>query len=158
MTGAASSEGGRPLAYRLGQLLAIGETVAREEHDPQLMEMGFSKPAEMVQFLAPLVMQRGGWALKRWQAINPDSLSIPARPLDPFGETQLTLGYWHERTHINRAERMARARQNAGLTRAQWAAVLGVGEKLVEGWEYHTRNVSEEHEKLAEIVKERTLN
>lgn len=156
MTGAASSEGGRPLAYRLGQLLAIGEIAARREHDPVLMQTGFTHPDQMLSALLPAMDRASSGLGRRWSAVyNPLPGEGLDTALDAYGETQLTLGYWHERTHIHRAERMTRARQEAGKSRAQWAALLGVSPRMVEAWELHARNVSEEHDELRKIIKKR---
>lgn len=146
----------RPLAYRLGQLLAIGEIAAGREHDPALMHL--ARPDQMVATLAPAVVRAGGWMERRWQAAMSAMPEVPTQPLDVMGETQLALGYWHERTHINRAQRLLERRRAAGLSQSDWAQMLGVSIQSVRAWEHHVNNVPEEVERLSELVRERVSN
>lgn len=156
--------GSRPLAYRIGQLLAIGEILEDDEHNPGLMRIAFSTPWQIIpRFQARVNLgnktdARRWDCRKRWETILTEMPDIPKQALDVMGETQCALGYWHERTNINRAWKLLRMRQKMDMTQTDWAQVLGVSVKTVQAWEQHANNVPEEIEKLAELVKERAIN
>ena len=149
---------GRPLAYRLGQLLAIGEIAAKREHDPALMRMATITPDKMITTLAPRIVQAEAWQERRWANVMEMMPDVPMEPLSEWEQTQLALGYWHERALFHRAARMIAMRKKLGMTQADWAQALGVSYQTVQSWEGHRNNIPEEYEKLAEMVRGRSIN
>lgn len=149
---------GRPLAYRLGQLLAIGEIAAKREHDLALMRMATLTPDKMIATLLPHIMRSETWQERRWANVMEVMPDIPTKALSEWEQTQLALGYWHERALFHRTGRMIAMRKAVGMTQADWAQALGVSYQTVQSWEGHRNNVPEEYEKLAEMVKERSIN
>lgn len=158
MTGASTKVRGRTLAYRLGQLLAIGEVAAKREHDPALMRLATLMPDKMIATLQPHVLRSGAWQERRWANVMGVMPDIPTEALSEWEQTQLGLGYWHERALFHRAGRMIAMRKAAGMTQTDWAQALGVSMQTVQSWEGHRNNVPEKYEKLAKMVKQRHIN
>lgn len=147
----------RPLAYRVGQLLAIAEIGAGREDDPLLTQRAFSQPGTLAAGFARDVPAWPGPLQRRWQAVMGTMEGVPSGAVDAADETHLRVGRWHERTHIHRSARVQEARQQLGLSQAEWAQVLGVSVKTVQAWEQGVNNVPEEIEEHARLVRERAV-
>lgn len=148
----------RPLAYRIGQLLAIAEIGTKREHEPALMKRAFSRPDALIAELAPQVTNWPASLQRRWQNVMSSMEDVPTGAFDATGETHVSLGYWHERTQVGRATRVKATRQQLGMSQTDWAQVLGVNIKTVQAWEQHLNNVPEEVEEHARLIRKRTIN
>lgn len=144
----------RPTAYRIGQLLAVGEIATGREHDPILTQQAVVWPAQMVATVAHGVT-RAPALRNRWQSIMAELSDIPTTPQD---ETQVMLGYWHERGGYHRGEDMHRMRLAAAMTQEAWAEYLRVSVATVRHWEQHLRNVPEDRLEFARLKRETVLN
>ncbi len=147
----------RPLAYRVGQLLAVAEIGMGREHDILLLQRACSDPDTLMAKFAPQVTGWPGPLQRRWQAVMGTMADAPSGAFDAAGETHVRVGHWHERTQITRSIRVQEARQQLGRSQADWAQALGVSVKTVQAWEQGVNNVPEEFEEYARLIRERAV-